>query len=146
MIKLTQKIAFKHTTRLLIIASALCVFFGNGVHVHAIFDHLFEHGDVHAIVHSHLEDHVQNHSHAEEFGDEDAHQHQTATVDLTGTITQKSTNKASANSDLFSSPGLLSNYSISQTITPINLGLPPPEPEYHTNHFSSYSLRGPPLG
>lgn len=119
MIELTQKIVFKQTARLLIAASALCVFFGNGVHVHAIFDHLFEHGHVHAFVHSHSEDHEQNYSHAEEFGDEDAHQHPTATVDLTGTITQKSPNKASANSDLFSSSGILSSYSISQSPIPI---------------------------
>ncbi len=131
---------------LLIVACMVCVFFGSGVHVHAIFDHLFEHGDVHAFVHSHSDDHDQNHHQTEEFDDEEDHQHPIATVDLTGTHTQKTTNKASTNSDQFSSQGVLSSYSVSQTPLPLFFDLPPPDDLYQSNPFSSYSLRGPPLG
>lgn len=146
MIELTRKIAFKQTARLLIVASMLCVFFGNGVHVHAIFDHIFDHGDVHAFVHSHSEDQNQNHSHAKEFDDKDTHQHPTATVDLTGTLSQKTTNKSSTTTDSFSSPGILSSHSVSQTPILLYLDLPPPDLLYKSSHFSFYSLRGPPLG
>lgn len=146
MIELTRKIAFKQTARLLIVASVLCVFFGNGVHVHALFDHMFEHGDVHAFVHSHSEDQAQNHSHAEAFDDRNTHQHPTATVDLTGTITHKTTSKASPNTELFSALGVLSSQRTLQSPILLYLDLPPPDHLYLSNHFSSYSLRGPPLG
>jgi len=145
-IYLTRKIAFKTTARLLVVASVLCVFFGNGVHVHAIFDHMFEHGDVHAFVHSHSEDQTQNHNHAEEFDNKDAHQHPTATVDLKGTITNKTTSKASTNTELYSTPGALSSQKIVRSPIPLYLDLPPPNHLFQQNHFSSYSRRGPPLG
>jgi len=145
-INLTQKIAFKQTARLLIVASILCVFFGNGVHVHAIFDHMFEHGDVHAFVHSHSEDQTQNHSHAEEVDNKDAHQHPTATVNLTGTLSQKTTSNASTNTELYSASGLLSSQKIVRSAIPLYLDLPPPDHLFQQNHFSSYSRRGPPLG
>jgi hypothetical protein len=145
-IKVNENIAFKQTARLLIVASILCVFFGNGVHVHTMFDHLFDHGNVLAFVHSHSDDQDQNHSHAEEFDEKDAHQHPTATVDLTGILTQKTTNKASTSTDSFSFQGFLSSYSISQSPILLYLDLPPPDHLYQFNHFSSTSLRGPPLG
>lgn len=141
---LNQKIAFKQAAWLLILASMLCVFFGNGVHVHTIFDQLFEHGEVHAFVHSHSGD--QNHSHAEVFDNIKDHQHPIATVDLIGTYTQKTTSKASTNSDQFSSDGVLSSISTSETPLPLFFDLPPPDDLYQSNTFSSYSLRGPPLG
>jgi hypothetical protein len=144
--KSTQKIAFKQTARLLIVASVLCVLFGNGVHVHALFDHMFEHGDVHAFVHSHSDDQSRNHSHAKEFDDKDAHQHPTATVDLTGTLTQKTTNKAYTNTDFFSAPDISSSKRTLQSPILLYLDLPPPDHLYQSNHFSSYSLRGPPMG
>jgi hypothetical protein len=145
-VNLLENIAFKQTAKLLIAASILCVFFGNGVHVHAIFDHMFDHGDVHAFVHSHSDDHDQNHNHVEEVDDKDAHQHPTATVDLTGTLTQKTTSKTSADTELFSAPGVLSSQRTLQSPILLYLDLPPPDHLYHFNHFSSYSLRGPPLG
>ena len=146
MINLTQKIAFKQTARLLLVASVLCVFFGNGVHVHAIFDHVFDHGDVHAFVHSHSKDQSQNHSHEEEVDDKDAHQHPTATVDLTGTLSQKTTSKASTSTELYSASGISSSQKIVRSTIPLYLDLPPPDHLFQQNHFSSYSLRGPPLG
>lgn len=146
MIKINENIAFKQTARLLIVASILCVFFGNGVHVHALFDDLFEHGDVHAFVHSHSENHVQNHSHEEEFDEKDTHQHPTATVDLTGTLNQKTISKASTNTRLFSVPAVFSSQRTLESPILLYLDLPPPDHLYQFNHFSSYSLRGPPLG
>ena len=146
MISLTQKIAFKQTARLLLVASVLCVFFGNGVHVHAIFDHVFDHGDVHAFVHSHSKDQSQNHSHEEEVDDKDAHQHPTATVDLTGTLSQKTTSKASTSTELYSASGISSSQKIVRSTIPLYLDLPPPDHLFQQNHFSSYSLRGPPVG
>lgn len=146
MIKLSQKIVFKQTAKLLIVASVLCVFFGNGVHFHAIFNHIFDHGDIHAFVHSHSDDHDQNHNHAEEVDDKDAHQHPTATVDLTGTLTQKTTSKTSVNTELFSAPGVLSSQRTLQPPILLYLDLPPPDYLHQSNHFPSYSLRGPPLG
>ncbi|MFP8489943.1 hypothetical protein ACKGJO_12715 [Gracilimonas sp. Q87] len=137
---------FKQTARLLIVASVLCVFLGNGVHFHGIFDHIFDHGDIHAFVHSHSEDQAQSHSHAEEFDDRDAHQHPTPTVDLTGTLTQKTTSKASTNTELFSTPAVLSSQRPLESSILLYLDLPPPVHLYQSNHFSSYSLRGPPLG
>lgn len=134
------------TARLLIVASILCVFFGNGVHAHALFDHIFAHGDVHAFVHSHSSDQTQNHSHAEEFGDKDAHRHRTASVDLTGTLTQKTTSEASTNTELFSAPHVLSSQNIVRSPIPLYLDLPPPDHLFQSVHSSSYSLRGPPLG
>jgi len=145
-ISLTQKIAFKQTARLLLVASVLCVFFGNGVHVHAIFDHVFDHGDVHAFVHSHSKDQSQNHSHEEEVDDKDAHQHPTATVDLTGTLSQKTTSKASTSTELYSASGISSSQKIVRSTIPLYLDLPPPDHLFQQNHFSSYSLRGPPVG
>ena len=146
MINLTQKIAFKQTARLLIVASVLCVFFGNGVHAHAIFDHVFDHGDVHAFVHSHSKDQSQNYSHEEEVDDKDAHQHPTATVDLTGTLSQKTTSKASTSTELYSASGISSSQKIVRSTIPLYLDLPPPDHLFQQNHFSSYSLRGPPVG
>jgi len=132
MIELTRKIVFKQTARLLIVASVLCV--------------LFEHGDVHAFVHTHSEDQTQNHSHAEEFDDKDAHQHPTASVDLTGTLTQKTTSKADTNPDPFSAPDVLSSQRTLQSPVLLYLDLPPPDHLNQSTPFSSYSLRGPPLG
>ena len=143
---LYSHITFRFTARLLIVASALCVFFGNGVHIHAIYDHVFEYGDVHAFLHSHSEDQTQNHSHAEEFDDKDTHQHPTATVDLTGTLTQKITSKASTDTKLFSAPGFFSSQRTLHSPILLYLNLPPPDHLYQFNFFSSYSLRGPPLG
>lgn len=134
------------TARLLIVATVLCVFFGSGVHVHALFDHLFDHGDVHTFVHSHSSDQTQNHSHAEEFDGKDEHQHPTATVNLTGTITQKTTGKVLTNIEIFSASGVLSSRKNAQSSVLLYLDLPPPDHLFQSNHLSSHSLRGPPLG
>ncbi|WP_428236511.1 hypothetical protein [Gracilimonas sp.] len=144
--KLNNHILFKSAANLVIVASILCVLFGNGLHVHALFDHIFDHGDVHAFVHIHSNEQDQNHSHAKEFDDKDAHRHPTATVELTGTLNQKTTNKVSTNTELFSSPAVLSSQRTLQSPILLYLDLPPPDHLYQSNHFSSYSLRGPPLG
>lgn len=144
--KKVQKIAFEQIAKLLIVASVLCVFFGNGVHVHAMFDHIFEHGNVHIFVHSHSGEQTQHHGHFKEFDDRDVHQHPTATVDLTATLTHKTVSKVSTNTDIFSSSGILSVRDISKTLIPLYLDLPPPELIYYVDYLSSYTTRGPPLG
>lgn len=137
---------FRHTARILIVASVLCVIFGNGVHVHAMFGHIFDHGDVHAFVHSHSGDQTQNHSHSKEFDDKDAHQHPTATVDLTATLTQETISKLTTINDIYSSSGILSVCGVSKTLNPLCLDLPPPDLLYYPDYYSSKSTRGPPLG
>ncbi|MDX1591621.1 MAG: hypothetical protein R3283_06650 [Balneolaceae bacterium] len=137
---------FNYVANLVITASVLCVLFGNGVHVHAIFDHIFDHGDLHAFVHSHAEDQSQNHSHAEEFSDENTHQHPTATVNLIGTLTQKTISKVFEDSELFSSSAILTSNIFTKASILLYLDRPPPDPLYQSEHFSSYTLRGPPVG
>ncbi|HKL15043.1 MAG TPA: hypothetical protein VJ915_05375 [Balneolaceae bacterium] len=124
----------------------ICVLFGNGTHIHAVFDQIFDHGDVHVFVHSHSDAPSQDHDHASEFDDIDTNNHPTATVDLTGTMIQQTTNNSFGNTDIFSTSGDLSSHSISETPNPLFLDLPPPDDLYQSSYFSSYSLRGPPLG
>lgn len=139
-----NNILFKLFAKLLIVTSVLCVLFGNGAHVHTIFDHLSDHGDIHAYVHAHPSDIT--HDHKPGLNNDDAHQHPTATVDLTGTLTQKTTSRSSIDTDLFSASVFLGSHTIQQTLISLYLDLPPPDHLYHSNHFSPYSLRGPPLG
>lgn len=137
---------FKLCAKLLIIASMLCVLFGNGTHIHAVFDHIFDHGDVHVFVHSHSDAPSQDHNHTDESDDINTHNHPTATVDLAGTMIQNTTNTFYGTTDIFSASGVSSSHSISETPNPLFLDLPPPDDLYQSWYFSSYSLRGPPLG
>jgi hypothetical protein len=133
----------KITAKLILTAIFICILFGNGLHLHSVFNHLFDHGDIHAYVHIHSSDSSDEHN--PEFDDKDAHQHPTATVQLTGTLTQKTTSKASTNTDIFSVSGALSSRKTSQFPRLHYLDLPPLDLFYQSNHFSSLSLRGPPL-
>lgn len=71
----------------MIAASVLCVLFGNGTHLHTVFDHFSEHSDIHIYVHAHPAD--ASHGHTPEFDDNETHLHPTATVELEGRLTQK---------------------------------------------------------
>ncbi|MBD3617697.1 MAG: hypothetical protein HUJ22_14155 [Gracilimonas sp.] len=134
----------KFTINLVLIALFLCTLFGNGLHLHSIFNHLFDHGDIHTYVHVHPVD--TDHSHNLEFDDKDAHQHPTATVDLTGTLTQKTTTKA------FSERNILFEFVESPRVpkiidqNPELLDLPPPDFINSPEDFPPLFLRGPPLG
>ncbi|WP_340106195.1 hypothetical protein [Rhodohalobacter sp. 8-1] len=141
-----KNILFKLTAKLLILASMLCVLFGNGTHIHTVFDHISDHSDVHVFVHSHSGDHSQGHNHTSNFDDIGTHHHPTASVDLVGTMSQKTTITSFDYSDVISAAGGLSSLSISETPIPLFLDLPPPDDLYKSWHVSSNSLRGPPLG
>lgn len=136
----------KHTARLLIIAGMLCVLFGNGSHIHTVLDHMSDHGGIHLFVHSHSDVPFQDHHHPGGFDDNTTHHHPTATVDLTGTLTQKTTGTSFDSGIVFYASGASSGHTISETPNPLFLDLPPPDDLYQSRYFSSYSLRGPPLG
>jgi hypothetical protein len=135
---------YKSTIKLLIIASVLCVLFGNGTHIHSVFDHFSDHGDLHSYVHAHPAD--SNHSHNRELDDKGAHQHPTATIDLAGTLIQKASSKVI----VFSNEAYVNVEGVSihffRQHNPVFLDLPPPDFILSPEFDSSLSLRGPPLG
>lgn len=134
----------KITVKLILTAIFICILFGNGLHLHSVFNHLFDHGDIHAYVHIHSSDSSDEHN--PEFDDKDAHQHPTATVDLTGTLTQKTSNKA------FSERNILFEFVESPRVpkiidqNPELLDLPPPDFINSPENSPPLFLRGPPLG
>jgi len=140
----SSHILFKLSANLLIAAIALCVMFGNGTHVHTVFDHFSDHGDIHAFVHVHPVDSKDDHN--PEFDDEDTHQHPTATVELAGTLTQKTSNKVFSDTDGFSAVGGFTRSHVLKEQNPELLDLPPPDFIVSPQYFSSLFLRGPPLG
>jgi len=155
-------ILFKLSARLLIIASILCVLFGYGTHLH--INVAFDHGDIqaHTIVHVHSNsshpptaqghDHTPNHhtnpkndaTHTEH-DQTQLHQHDTATVDLAGTLSQNASTAYSDHTNLFSAPAVLAGLFDAHTISVWYLDLPPPDLLWHSDSYSSFSLRGPPL-
>ncbi len=75
----------KTLSQFLIAAGLLCAFFGNGVHIHSFFDHIFDHGDVHLVVHAHSHSDKAGDDHTSDSENED---HEVATIDLFGVIAQ----------------------------------------------------------
>lgn len=135
---------FRISAKLLIAASVLCVMFGNGAHLHPFFDHISDHGDIHAYMHAHPAD--SDHDHAKEFDGKDDHQHATATVDITATLTQKTVSKSFTNDHIINEAGVIPSVHSRKEVNPLFLDLPPPDLLVLSVHFSSLSLRGPPLG
>ena len=144
MISFAKHVVFKQTAYLLIIGSLLIVLFGSGLHLHSVFDHFFGHGDIHTFVHAHPANSDIDHN--PEFDEKDAHQHPTATVDLTGTLTQNSKNNALHLTDIMTVSWVLSSQLFSQTPAFFFTDLPPPDFLHPSNYFPPLSLRGPPLG
>lgn len=134
----------KVITHFILIGIFLCTLFGSGLHLHSVFSHLFDYGSLYAYVHAHPDE--ANLSHNPEFDDEKTHQHPTAKVDLTGTLTQKTTNKASANTEFFSDPAVSGSQKTLQSPGLLYLDLPPPVHLFQSSHFTIFSLRGPPMG
>lgn len=143
-VKKISHILFKLSAYLLIAAIALCVMFGNGTHVHTAFDHFSDHGDIHASVHAHHAD--TNYDRVTEFDGKDEHQHHTATVDLVGTFSQKTSLKSFSGITNILAVGEFSRFHILKEQNPILLDLPPPDLLLPPRHFSSLTSRGPPLG
>lgn len=141
-------ILFKLSAKLLIAASLFCVLFGNGTHLHSVFDHFLDHGHIHAYVHAHPADsnYDHNYNYAEEFDREDAHQHPTATIDLEGILAPKTVDIVFSDEINFTEAGEIPSVHNIKEVNPLFLDLPPPDPLVLSIHFSSFSLRGPPLG
>ena len=135
---------FRISAKLLIAASFLCVLFGNGTHMHSVFDHFSDHGDIHAYVHAHTAE--SNHDHTSEFDEKDTHQHPTATIELEGTLTHKSVMKVSSDENTSNEAGVIPVAHSYKTVNPLFSDLPPPDLIFLSDHFSSHSLRGPPVG
>lgn len=141
---LHNHILFKISAKLLIAASVLCVLFGNGTHVHSVFDHFSDLGEIHIYVHAHPAD--SNHNHNSGLDGKDTHQHPTVTIDLEGTLTQKTVNKAFTDEVISTEAGEIPSVHNKKEVNPLFLDLPPPELLILSDLFSSHSLRGPPLG
>lgn len=134
----------KISAKLLIIASLVCVLFGNGVHVHSLMDHIFDHGDVHVVVHAH--DHPNNTSKEERHtSDREKDDHQVAKVDLTGILSQS--RLSVSHPDLITPiVAVVLEWDFPASSDNVfELDLPPPEIDYPVFSPSSFSLRAPPL-
>lgn len=143
-VKKINHILFKLSAKLLITAVVLCVLFGNGTHLHTVFNHLSDHVDFHAFVHAHHVD--TNHNSAEEFDKKDTHQHPTVSIDLEGTLTQKTVHKAYTEENFFTVAGEFPGVHSTKEVNEIFLDLPPPDLLILSDHYYSLSLRGPPTG
>lgn len=139
-----QQRIIKTSARLLIVASLACVFFGNGVHVHSLIDHIFDHGDVHIVIHAH--DHSTNSDKEDHHtSNPEKDNHQVAKVDLNGILLQSRV--------LVDHPKIITNVVANvsdwdfEATTDHNfeLDLPPPEISYLGFSPSSFSLRAPPF-
>jgi len=148
-IKNKKSTFFKLSANLLIIASVVCVLFGNGTHLHSVFDHFSDHGDIHIHLHAHSSDsgvEDTGHAHSSDLDDRDAHEHPTATVDLNGTISQKTSNSSFDIEISSLAVGLFTEFSFVQEYSLEFQNLPPPKTPHSTDFFSSLLLRGPPVG
>ncbi|MEO9887039.1 MAG: hypothetical protein ABJR05_14630 [Balneola sp.] len=134
------------TAKLLIVASMLCVLFGNGVHLHPEIDHFFDHGDMHVLVHAH--------EHSDDSNGEDHHssspedeKHEVAKVDLYCVLAQSKSFPAQC--DLFiASVKFISglNVNLSSGVVAYEFDLPPPDIGLSEFASLSISFRGPPIG
>jgi hypothetical protein len=135
---------FKISARWLLVASILCIWFGNGVHIHSLMDHIFDHGDVHFILHAHndLDNSSENDHHS---SSPESQNHEVAKVDLNGVLSPIRL--------LVTQPDLLTNTVavVSHEDLRISSGsvfeLDLPPPDIGESRFSptSFSLRAPPL-
>ena len=139
---LRENKAKKATVRFLILAGLVCAFFGNGVHIHSFFDHIFDHGDVHLVVHAHSHSDKAGDDHTSDSENED---HNVATIDLLGVISQSRV--ISVQNDIFNNS--LANLPKSDFIIDgrklLYLNLPPPDIQHSSLISVSFSLRAPPL-
>ena len=134
---------FKLSAEALILASTLCVLFGNGVHFHSMFNHIFDHGDIHVLVHAHSHsDQKADNSHASNDADKE---HEVSTIDLSGILShsKKITAQIESTSNLFAT---ITNTEFGLSVDNLTLlDLPPPDIFYSQDVHLSLSLRAPPL-
>ena len=134
---------FKLSAQALILASTLCVLFGNGVHLHSMLDHIFDHGDVHVVLHAHSHsDQKADNSHASNDADKE---HEVSTIDLSGILShsKKITIQVESISDLFAT---ITNTEFGFSLDNLTLlDLPPPDITYSQNVYLFFSLRAPPI-
>tara|TARA_R110000868_G_scaffold1211_2_gene9369 strand:+ start:96229 stop:96666 length:438 start_codon:yes stop_codon:yes gene_type:complete len=142
--KLYKNSITKISARLLLVASLLFVWFGNGVHIHSQISHIFDHGDVHVYVHVHdnSDSGSQNDHHASNPEDD---QHIVATVDLFGVLSQSRT--LATQTDLMTSiVTVVPDWDFNAgSVIVYEFNLPPPDKSSSEFLSSSFSLRAPPL-
>ena len=132
----------KTLSQFLIVTGLLCAFFGNGVHIHSFIDHILDHGDVHLVVHAHSHSDKAGDDHTSDSENED---HEVATIDLFGVITQSRVISVQ-NDVLQSSLAILPQSDfIIESRKLLYLNLPPPDIQHFSLIPVSFSLRAPPL-
>lgn len=136
----------KVCANLILIGFSLSILFGQGIHFHTIFDHLFDHGDIHVYVHSHS--HSSDHEHDEGTGFDlkDSHNHPIAKLNLKSVRTTTPHQNGFQVSQSFA--GVISgdSESIADHLHATYLDLPPPYRISDIYHLYSFSLRAPPVG
>jgi len=132
------------SAKLLIVASLVCVLFGNGVHVHYMVDHLIDHGDVHIVLHAHNQSQdAQTEDH--HTSDQEKDSHQVAEVDLTGILSHSRLSVSHPDVIAPIVAVVLEWDFPASSDNVFELDLPPPEIDYPVFSPSSFSLRAPPL-
>lgn len=134
---------FKLSAQALILASTICVLFGNGVHFHSALDHIFDHGDVHVLLHAHSHaDQNLDSFHTSSVSDEE---HDVSTIDLNGILSQSK--KITLQIELVSNlSALISKEEFGFKLGTLTLlDLPPPDIIYSQYPSLFFSLRAPPI-
>lgn len=145
-----QRIACTNITKacsnLIVIGFLLSIMFGQGIHLHTIFDNLFDHGAFHVYVHSHS--HSPDYEHEDGFGYdlEDSHNHPISTLNLKSVRTNTPQQNIIQLSQSFASVILGNSESTADELNPTYLDLPPPDRISNLYHRYSFSLRAPPVG
>ncbi|CAN5399176.1 hypothetical protein BH23BAC3_BH23BAC3_18480 [soil metagenome] len=142
---ITQNTLFKQVARLIIAGTVFIIFFGNGVHIHSIFDHLFDHGHIHVILHTHPSDDNHSETGLANLDAEDHHQHPIASIDLSATLNQSANKKEIPESNIFALAIPEQINSILNDSPPAQLAQPPPDLKLTQYHFFFFSLRAPPV-
>lgn len=137
----------KKITAVLICAGlAFSVLFGQGTHLHSIFDHLFDHGDIHIYVHSHSNSSDHEHDEGTGFDLKDSHNHPISKLNLKSVRTTTSHQNLILLSNSFA--GVISgdSESTADNLLATYLDLPPPDRISNLYQRYSFSLRAPPVG
>lgn len=142
-----DQIIKKITAAFICAGLAFSVLFGQGAHLHSIFDHLFDHGDIHVYVHSHSHSQSADHEHEGSGYDfEDSHNHPITKLNLKSVRTTTHQQNGFQLSQYFA--GVISGDTepTADELNPTYLDLPPPDLISDLYHSYSFSLRAPPVG